>query len=76
MMKFLTVDNEVATIQNNKIVSPGSRFDGMDVKTNADIEKIFGVKVGKKRFITLQKKLLRMIYIWEILESSVYMKML
>lgn len=48
MMKFLTVDNEVATLENNKVVSPGSRFDGMDVKTNADIEKIFGVRVGPK----------------------------
>ena len=48
MMKFLTVDNEVATLENNKVVSPGSRFDGMDVKTNEDIEKIFGVRVGPK----------------------------
>tara|TARA_Y100000015_G_scaffold33104_1_gene33081 strand:+ start:1280 stop:1588 length:309 start_codon:yes stop_codon:yes gene_type:complete len=48
MMKFLTVDKEVATLENNKVVSPGSRFDGMDVKTNEDIEKIFGVRVGPK----------------------------
>jgi len=55
MMKFLTVDNEIATIKNNKVISPGSRFDGMDIKTNADIEKIFGVKVGKKDLSTYKK---------------------
>jgi hypothetical protein len=54
-MKFLTVDNEIATIKNNKVISPGSRFDGMDIKTNADIEKIFGVKVGKKDLSTYKK---------------------
>tara|TARA_R100001509_G_scaffold163115_1_gene136657 strand:- start:1027 stop:1524 length:498 start_codon:yes stop_codon:yes gene_type:complete len=54
-MKFLTVDNEIATIKNNKVISPGSRFDGMDIKTNEDIEKIFGVKVGKKDLSTYKK---------------------
>jgi hypothetical protein len=72
MMKFLTVDNEVATIQNNKIVSPGSRFDGMDVKTNADIEKIFGVKVGKKDLSPYKKTAENDLYMGDPGEQRLY----
>ncbi len=43
-IKLATVDNDIVEIKDNKIVGPNSRFDGMDVKTNADIMKIFGIK--------------------------------
>jgi len=43
-IKLATVDNDVVEIKDNKVVGPNSKFDGMDVKTNADIMKIFGIK--------------------------------
>ena len=43
-IKLATVDNDIVEIKDNKVVGPNSRFDGMDVKTNADIMKIFGIK--------------------------------
>ena len=46
-MQLLTVDNEIATIKKNKVVAPGSRFDGRMVKSNKDIKEIFGIDVGK-----------------------------
>jgi hypothetical protein len=38
-MQLLTVDNEIATIKKNKVVAPGSRFDGRMVKSNKDISR-------------------------------------
>ena len=72
MMKFLTVDNEVATLENNKVVSPGSRFDGMDVKTNADIEKIFGVRVGPKDLSPYKKTAENDLYMGDPGEQRLY----
>lgn len=72
MMKFLTVDNEIATIQNNKIVSPGSRFDGMDVKTNEDIEKIFGIRVGPKDLSPYMKTAQNDLYMGDPGEQRLY----
>jgi len=72
MMKFLTVDNEIATIQNNKIVSPGSRFDGIDVKTNDDIEKIFGIKVGQKDLSPYKKTAQNDLYMGDPGEQRLY----
>ena len=43
-IKLATVDNDIVEIKDNKVVGPNSKFDGMDVKTNADIMKIFGIK--------------------------------
>ena len=45
-IKLATVDNDVVELQNNKVVGKNSRFDGMKVKNNADIMKVFGVKPG------------------------------
>tara|TARA_X000001388_G_C2161143_1_gene96194 strand:+ start:135 stop:596 length:462 start_codon:yes stop_codon:yes gene_type:complete len=72
MMKFLTVDNEIATIQNNKVVSPGSRFDGMDIKTNEDIEKIFGIKVGQKDLSPYKKTAQNDLYMGDPGEQRLY----
>jgi len=43
-VKLVTVDNDTVELKDNKVVGKDSRFDGMDVKTNADIMKIFGIK--------------------------------
>lgn len=45
-VKLVTVDNDTVELKDNKVVGKDSRFDGMDVKTNADIMKVFGVKPG------------------------------
>ena len=47
-IELLTVDNDVVTIKDNKVVGKGSRFDGREVKTDADIKEIFGIDVGAK----------------------------
>jgi len=54
-MQLLTVDNEIATIKKNKVVSPGSRFDGRMVKSNKDIKEIFGIDVGRTDLSRYQK---------------------
>ena len=54
-MQLLTVDNEIATIKKNKVVAPGSRFDGRVVKSNKDIKEIFGFDVGKTDLSRYQK---------------------
>lgn len=72
MMKFLTVDKEVATLENNKVVSPGSRFDGMDVKTNEDIEKIFGIRVGPKDLSPYMKTAQNDLYMGDPGEQRLY----
>ncbi len=71
-MKFLTVDKEVATLENNKVVSPGSRFDGMDVKTNEDIEKIFGIRVGPKDLSPYMKTAQNDLYMGDPGEQRLY----
>jgi hypothetical protein len=43
-IKLVTVDNDIVELEKNKVVGKNSRFDGMDVKTNADIMKVFGIK--------------------------------
>ena len=58
-MQLLTVDNEIATIKKNKVVSPGSRFDGRMVKSNKDIKEIFGIDVGRTDLSRYQKPTLQ-----------------
>ena len=43
-LKFATVDNDAVEILNNKVVGPNSRFDGKEIKTNKDINEVFGIK--------------------------------
>ena len=46
-IELITVDNDIVTLDKNKIVGPDSRFDGRLVKTNKDIMEIFGEEVGR-----------------------------
>tara|TARA_R100001015_G_C4585964_1_gene141908 strand:+ start:106 stop:561 length:456 start_codon:yes stop_codon:yes gene_type:complete len=46
-IELITVDNDIVTLDKNKVVGPGSRFDGRIVKNNKDIMEIFGEKVGE-----------------------------
>jgi len=43
-LKFATVDNDAVEILNNKVVGSNSRFDGKEIKTNKDINEVFGIK--------------------------------
>ena len=55
-IELLTVDNDVVTIKDNKVVGKGSRFDGREVKTDADIKEIFGIDVSEKDMTNYMKK--------------------
>ena len=46
-IELITVDNDIVTLDKNKVVGPDSRFDGRLVKTNKDIMEIFGEEVGR-----------------------------